>query len=230
MDSRDDILEKISKCMALAKSGSEHEAAAALRQARKLMELHQVSHAEMLAAGVSEATAKSGATVRPAEWESRLAGYMARVFACELIFSVSWMKGSVWTFIGLPPANAVAAYSFEVLYRQARKARQEYIATTLKRFKKANKVRRADLYSLGWVQAACSNVAALTPVEGAAEAIDAYMQIKHADLGQLDTTDRNKGRNLSEKDEAAYYDGRSSGRGAQVHAGVGAHNPLMLEG
>ncbi len=229
MDKRDDILAKIRKCMGLAKSGNEHEAATALRQAQRLMALHQVSHAEMLAAGVGEATASSGAVARPAAWESYLAGYIARVFCCKLIFVQGWEK-SKWAFIGLPPANAVAAYSFEVLYRQARKARKEYMTTTLRRYKKSNKVRRADLYSSGWVHTACTSVAALTPVEGAEEAVAAYMQLKHPRLNELGTTDRNAGRNWSERDQDAYRAGRSAGSGAQLHQGVGANQPLMLEG
>lgn len=230
MANRDDILEKIRKCMALAQSGSEHEAAAALRQAQKLMELHQVSQTEMLAVGVRESKAKSGATARPASWENHLAGCIAAAFGCKLIFSQGW-AGSWWMFIGLPPANEVAAYSFEVLLRQALKARREFMAESLKRTKKkSNKTRRADLFSEGWVRAACSRVAAVTPPEGAAEAIQAHMQLNFPDLGELSPVNRNAGRNLSEKDEDAYRAGRSAGHGAQLHQGVGANKPLMLEG
>jgi hypothetical protein len=230
MGNRDNILEKIRKCMALANSANEHEAAAALRQARKLMEMYQVSHAEMLAAGVKEASAKAGVLTKPSNWENYLAGYIAEVFGCKLIFRSGW-HASHWAFIGLPPANDVAAYSFEVLYRQAKKARQEFMGLHLKRFKKTNKVRRADLFSLGWVQSACCAVSPLTPIDGAAEAIAAYVELKFSNLGKLDTVDRNKGRSLSEKDEMALIHGRQSGRSAQLNKGVGAGAaPLMLEG
>lgn len=230
MAERDDILEKIRKCMALATSSSEHEAAAALRQATKLMEMHQVSHTEMLAAGVGEVAAKSGAIARPACWESHLAARIAHVFGCHLIFREGWSK-SEWVFINLPPANEIAAYSFEVLYRQARKARQNFIGSTLKRHKKSSKVRRADLFSEGWVRTACGNVTALTPVEGATEAVNAYMQLKHPKLGTLSATDRNKGRPLSYKDEMALNAGFNAGRDAQLNRGVSAGAaPLMLSG
>ena len=228
MSDRDDILEKIRKCMALAKSGSEHEAATALRQASKLMEMHQVSHAEMLAAGVGEAKAKSGALVNPSSWENELASRIAHVFGCRLVHSQHWDR-SDWVFIGIPPANEVAAYSFEVLFRQARKARQDYISNALKRHKKSSKVRRADLFSAGWVRAACRNVTALTPVDGAAEAVEAYVKLKMPNLGSLNSTDRNKGRTLSGKDELALMAGHQAGRSAQLHQGVGAGSkPLMI--
>lgn len=230
MEGRDNILDKIRKCMALANSGNEHEAAAALRQARKLMEMHQVSQAEMLAAGVKEATAKAGVIARPPIWENHLAGFIAHVFGCRLIFQESFPQ-SCWVFVGLSPANEVAAYSFEVLFRQAKKARQEYVTQHLKRFKKANKVRRADLFSQGWVKSACRSVSPLEPAEGADEAIQAYMSLKHTNLGKLEAVDRNKGRSLSGKDEAALYAGMSAGRNAELNKGVGtAAAPLMLGG
>lgn len=231
MADRDDILGKIKKCMALASSGSEHEAAAALRQAQKMMELHQVSQTEMLAAGVCESPAKSGATARPASWESYLAGHIAAAFGCKLLFRGGWVE-SWWVFVGLPPADQIAAYSFEVLLRQALKARREFIAVSLKRTKKkANKTRRADLFSEGWVRTACAAVVASTPPEGATEAVEAHMKLKYSHLGELSETNRNAGRNLSLKDQDAYHAGRSAGRGAQLHRGVGADpSPLLLEG
>jgi len=230
MSTREDILEKIRKCMALASSGSEHEAAAALRQAQKLMELHQVSQAEMLAVGVRESKAKSGAAARPANWESELAAYVAAAFGCKLIFMPAW-DYAWWVFIGLSPADEIAAYSFDVLLRQALKARREFIEVALKRTKKrTNKTRRADLFSDGWVRTACAQVRTMSSQEGAAEAIQAHMQLKHPSLGKLATTDRNAGRNLSDKDYDAYAQGRSAGRGAQLHRGVGANQPHLLEG
>lgn len=229
MSDRDEILAKIQKCLALAQGGSEHEAAAALRQARKLMDLHQVSDTEMLAAGVAESSSKSGAIRSPAQWENSLAAYIARMFGCKLIFCQGWSE-SMWSFIGCPPSHQVAAYSFDVLYRQAKKARAEFISTSLKRYKKSNKVRRADLFSDGWVQSACAKVAPMTPSEAAAEAIRAYMQLKHPELGELKATDRNADRSLNEKDMDALYAGHHAGRGAELHRGVGANAaPLMLE-
>lgn len=225
---RDNILEKIRKCMALSKSANEHEAAAALRQAAKLMEMHQVSHTEMLAAGVSEVSVKAGVISRPPAWESHLAGSIANVFGCRVIFRESFVR-STWDFIGLQPANEVAAYSFDVLFRQAKKARKEFMDANLKRFKKANKVRRADLFSQGWVLSACRAVSRLTPMEGAKEAIQAHMDLKYNNLGKLDSVDRNKGRSLSRKDEMALDAGFSAGLNAQLNKGVSAGAaPLML--
>lgn len=45
---RDKILQKIQKCMRLSKSSEPHEAAAAMRQAQKLMQAYQVSDSELM--------------------------------------------------------------------------------------------------------------------------------------------------------------------------------------
>lgn len=228
MDNRENILEKIRKCMALAKSATGNEAETALRQARKLMESYQVSHAEMLAIDIKEARATAGVMSRPPAWENLLASRISEVFGCRLVFRET-IGLAVWAFIGLPPANEVAAYSFEVLFRQAKRARQEFMTQHLKRFKKANKVRRADLFSDGWVRTALRTVSPLKPVDGVEDAIQAYMDSKFKSLGSLESVDRNKGRALSHKDELAIAAGASAGRNAQLNKGVGGSAaPLML--
>jgi len=230
MTDRENIMEKIRKCLAMAKSAEGNEAETALRQARKLMEAYQVSHAEMLAIDIKEHSVKAGVISRPSIWESDLASGIAHVFGCRLLFRGGW-DCSFWVFIGLPPSNEVAAYSFEVLFRQAKKARSQFMGESLKRFKKANKVRRADLFSEGWVRTALRTVAPLSPVEGVNEAISAYMETKHSGLSKLESVDRNKGRSMSYKDELAMGAGMAAGRNAQLNKGVGSQGaPLMLEG
>lgn len=231
MNERENILEKIRKCMALAGSASGNEAETALRQAKKLMEMYQVSQAEMLAIDIKEATAKAGVYDRPSAWETELAARIADIFGCHLMFRSGFLDSASWLFIGMPPANDVAAYSFEVLFRQAGKARRAFMATSLKRFKKSNKTRRADLFCQGWVRTAVDAVTPLTPVDGVKEAIQAYLDTKYKNRGELDSMDRNKGRELSDKDYMARAAGMSAGKHAQINKGVGADaGPRLLGG
>jgi len=51
MTDRSKILDKIEKCMRLSKSSEPHEAAAALRQAQKMMKMHGISEGELDAHG-----------------------------------------------------------------------------------------------------------------------------------------------------------------------------------
>lgn len=56
-NNQDKIISKIKKCLALAKSNNPHEAAAALRQARKMMTQYQINEADVLLSDIGEMTA-----------------------------------------------------------------------------------------------------------------------------------------------------------------------------
>ncbi|MBL8467336.1 DUF2786 domain-containing protein [Methyloversatilis discipulorum] len=225
------VLEKIRKCLALATSGNEHEASAALRQARALMAEHQISDDEMKAVGVTEACTRAGAVENPVRWEQALAGGVARIFGVRLLLvRVAW-EVSEWRFIGVSPANDVAMYSFEVLFRQAKRAREQHRKTALKRYKKSNKTRLADLFCEGWVSTALQAVTPLTVSEPETEAIDAFMKVKHPDVSALTARDRNAGKPLSNRGYASLAAGRAAGRDAEINQGVGANpTPLAIGG
>ncbi|PAS97959.1 MAG: hypothetical protein CGU28_03205 [Candidatus Dactylopiibacterium carminicum] len=235
MEDKAKILDKIKKCMALAQSGNEHEAATALRQARALMESCGITQAEMLAIGVSEARARAGATEAPPRWEIQLAGHIANVLGCRLMFSGSLLSsfGYVpeWSFIGVYPANDVAQYAFEVLFRQASRARKQHIKDVLKRYKRSNKTRLADLFCEGWVQTAALQVAPLSGSVATEEALDAYTKVNHPETSTLDVRDRNAGRQFSNKEYASFTAGKDAGREAELNKGMGAASvPLMIGG
>ena len=63
---RDDALKKIKKCLALGRSASEHEAAAAMRQAQKLMEQFGLREQDVSLADVAEVkVSDNGIGIRP---------------------------------------------------------------------------------------------------------------------------------------------------------------------
>ena len=71
---RQDAIEKIKKCLALSLSSNEHEAATALRQAKRMMERFGVSDEEVAPSEVSEAMTLASVKRNPAVWESMLSG------------------------------------------------------------------------------------------------------------------------------------------------------------
>ncbi|WP_459951140.1 DUF2786 domain-containing protein [Denitratisoma sp. agr-D3] len=237
MEDKSSIIEKIKKCLALGKSSNEHEAAAALRQAQKLMELHGISDADMLSAGAEECCAKSGADSKPAKWETMLAGKIGEAFGCEVLFTSAHghvllgnRKPGLWSFIGCGTAPTIAQYAFEVLARQARKARKEHIDNRLKRCKRNAQVRRADLFSEGWVRGVGALISAFSGTEQNRLAIAAYMEKHYPNLRDLQSTDRNRGRGLRDYEFGDLNAGHISGRNAQLNHGVGsASSPLSLE-
>lgn len=218
---KQDVIKKIQKCLALSKSANEHEAAAALRQAQKLMELHRVTDADLFIAGVTEASATAGALRKPAAWEAGLAALVGAAFTCSYFFRGLATSGK-WVFVGLGPNAEVASYAFHVLLRQLRKGRAAFIASECKRLVPASKTRRADLYCAAWVRAAAAAVHAVAPQGDEAKVIDAYLADRYPSLCELAVADRNANRKLREKDVDAVLAGAAAGREVQLNRGVGA--------
>ncbi len=124
---------KNQKCLALAKSANENEAAIALRQAQSLMREFQIDP-DLL--DIVEASCESKATKVPQAWEASLVMTIARAMQCKPIFSSgssTWGIKASWTFIGVDPAPEVASYTFDVLYRQVIRSRKSFTENTLKR-------------------------------------------------------------------------------------------------
>ncbi len=220
MTDQDKILDKIKKCMALSSSSNEHEAAIALRQAQKLMELHGISDIHVKAAQAEEKLAKAGARHRPAGWENTLAQNIATAFGCQLLFHRNWDAGH-WSYIGCGPAPEIAQYAFTVLLRQIKRARAEHIQTALKRCKSITKTRRADLFCDVWVRAVGGAISALAENALHTAAINAYMAVRYPNLEVLKTQNRNEGKKLSDRDWSDYLAGTEQGRAVHLNHAMG---------
>jgi hypothetical protein len=210
---QDKILSKIKKCLRLAASSNTNEAATAMRQAQALMAQHSITLTDVQAAEANDHRVKASVRVKPTEWETILAQTAAHAFSCKLIFISG--TGS-WKFIGVGASPELAGYAFGVLLRQVKRDRAEYIKTKLKRVvKRATVTKRADVYSLNWVWAANSKIAAIAPESKAETAIDAYMDKHHGDATDLKPREA-KGRHNDSDSDA----GRLAGRSANLNRGV----------
>jgi hypothetical protein len=226
------IFDKIKKCLRLASSNNEHEAAAALRQAHKLMELHGITESDVEASMASEQTSTAGVKATPSLWESTLATCIGNAFGCRTMFTqlLHSSQNGKWSFIGCGSAPEVAKYAFDVLSRQLRRGRAEYIKTNLRRCKKTSKTRRADLYCAGWAMAVQSKVDKFANTETQDRAIQSYMNKTHGELSVLEPRDRNEGRTLSLYEHSNYVDGSKAGKDAYINHGVnGAQQQGRLE-
>lgn len=224
------ILDKIKKCMALSASSNEHEAAIALRQAQKLMEMHGLTDQAVKAAQAAEKLAKSSARYHPPTWENNLSQTIANAFGCRLVFCSNWAGGQ-WSYIGCGPAPEIAHYAFTVLLRQVKKARSEHIGQSLKRCKSVTKTRRADLFCEGWVRAAASSLVALTTDTQRTEAIDAYLGLNYPELSTLETKNRNQNKKLTDQDWRHYEAGSELGSKVRINRGMdhGANQTLWIQ-
>ncbi|WP_180275687.1 DUF2786 domain-containing protein [Sphingobium sp. IP1] len=212
---KDALLAKIRKCLALAKSSNEHEAAAALAKASALMDEHGVSMDDIAMSEIGEATAKGSTTQRPPLWEEALCMTVRHAFGCKVAIGANLHR----IYIGPGPTPEIASYAFLVLFRQLKAARQEYICTHLKRCRPGRKRQRADIFCEAWASAVYSKVKALMPAVPPHAATDRYIERRFSNLVEIGS------RHASEKGgrlAADYWRGYDAGHAANLSQGVGA--------
>lgn len=183
------IIKKIRKCLALSKSANVHEAATALRQARKLMDLHAIDAAEIGLADIREDSVKAR-SVALSVWEGALAGLIANTFGCTHLTSTgytltrrfTYVKRRVFIFIGAGASATVAKYAYDVLSRQCATARAKYIRQQPRRRKASAKTASGDAFSIGWVSGARKRVEQFTANDHNKSLIDQYMQQYYPNL------------------------------------------------
>lgn len=230
---RDEALDKIKKCLALAASPEAHEAAAALRQAQKLMAQFGLTEADVTLADVGEARQKAQ-NVPVVRWEAALAGMVASAFGCDMYTSTSLALGKAqqffrhryYVFIGVGPAPEVAGYAFDVLARQCARDRRRYIGLQSKNCKAKTKVARGDLYAEGWIAGVRDKLEQLVGNARDDALIAQYLAQRHAGMSDIDIKDRAKGKNVTPND---WYQGKKAGRSAELnHAVPGRAAPQLL--
>lgn len=230
---REQALEKIKKCLALSKSSNVHEAAAAMRQAQKLMAQHQLTEETVGLADVLESKVPtSAAKLRP--WESSLAGLVAYVFGCEhFCTQIKWGVGKTvlkrdkvhFVFVGVGTAAEIASYTYSVLQSQCLRDRLAHVKAQPKRCKPETKAARGDEFAAGWVRGMQQIVGEFAGRDEDQKLVSQYMKTKRANLSVMNLNDRTKGRNISHNDR---IEGIRAGQQAKLHRGVGGAQQGLL--
>lgn len=212
------ITAKIAKLLALSASDNPTEAETAKRQANALMEKYNLTGNDVMAAGVHEQRCQTGGKFNPPLYLCGLSNVIANAFGCESIFSsgAGW-SDSVVIFLGVGIKPELAAYTFDVLRRQINKDRAAY-SNTLKRYKRANKIRMADLFCDAWVSRVSRQVKIFAGSPADKEAISAYKQKKWGD--QLRQDDRLRPGLKKEKDYGAVAAGLNAASDVSIHRPV----------
>ena len=118
-------------------------------------------------------------------------------------------------FCGINGRPELATYAYEVLLRQLKTARREYIKTTLSRVRIVrDKTARADLFCAGWVSQVADTVQAFAQTKAETELLERYCTEKYGEFGKAKTRDV-KGRT----DISDYWAGQDA-------AGVRLDTPL----
>lgn len=118
---REKIFKKIKKCLALSKSSNQHEAAAALRQARALMDKHGFTASNGDIFTISESRVKSSYKRLP-RWLIGVGSVVCRAFGCS-----QYTFGEEMVFVGPDGAPEVAAYAYAVLQRTIKRDKVNYL-------------------------------------------------------------------------------------------------------
>lgn len=245
MTEKNKALQKIRKCLALAESSNPHEAAAALRQADALMRKHELDQADVALSEIVESGAKASGSCALPLWENMLVICVAEICGCRAMFShgewlgrqfasgpksnrlrKTYAKGKI-VFVGRTDRAQLAAYSFESLRRQLRKARKEFSQTY------QVTAAQIDAFASGWVQEVSSKVRDLVTPLADVEMIDAYMRRKNGGIEPDNAEIRDKaGLTRDRKQDgsiaAAFHHGVDKAGDAQLHAGIGAASSLQI--
>lgn len=219
-ENKDSILRKIKHCLGLSKSSNENEAAMALRQAHALMAKYNISMDDIALADIAESKAETSASKKPLQYQANLAHLVAHIFGCDYYIAGKYDLDKFkvkydWVFVGVDMYAEIASYAFDVLSRQLKSARREYIKTHLGRVRLAkNKNARADLFCHGWVDSVEKLIRNLVPPTVNRDLIVQKMNTKNLTTGKaLDRVSNSKATATTND----YHNGRLEGKNAQLH-------------
>lgn len=211
---RNKIIDKIKKCLALANSSNEHEAAQALKQAHALMRIYNVSEIDIELGSITKhhSSQKTSNTL----WKKQLILMIGKFFCVVPIFS-----GNQISWNGKELNTELAEYAYISLLRLCSEARAQYMQTELSRVRiKANKTVRANNYALGWCSTVYNSIASL--IDSQSEEYKRLHDLILASDDSLKTTESSS----SKKHNAfarKYYD---KARGQKDGQKVNLHRPL----
>jgi hypothetical protein len=218
------ILDKIKKCLRLAMSSNANEAATALRQAKKLMELHGISADEVAASDVESHSTKSGAGNTPPNHIAMLVDLVSTAFGVQAVYSKRLNPNNfafinVVEFFGIGSSAEISSYAYEVLLRQLKRDRTAFLKTIRKSLKQSTKVRRADMYCQGWVLAVSEKITPHQRTEKELNAVAKYKEKRFSNnLVKKDPIDRTK--KAKSHDHSSFSDGLRDGEKVDFNQGV----------
>ncbi|MCF7964002.1 MAG: DUF2786 domain-containing protein [Methylobacter tundripaludum] len=221
------IADKIAKCLALATSDNPSEADAARRQADALMKKYNLTSGDVAALQVHEQSINTGSPFKIPVYLSQLVVIIADSFGCGAYCALGFLNTNTQVkFFGLGIKPELAAYTYDVLRRHVARDRTAYSAT-LKRYKRANRIRKCDLFCQAWVSRIGRQVRAFAGTEQEMKALEAYKEKQHA--GALNPDTRSSAIVKQSNDWQARAAGFSAAEGVSLYQPVQAKRGLQLE-
>ena len=226
---RETALRKIRACLRLAGSSNPNEAAAALRQARVLMEQFGVDEHDAAAAEI-------GDCVAPTRFRGgllpksilMLAHLVASGYRCSFVQvrelgvpEIGLAGKTKLQFFGAGADPEVAVYAFTVLRRQLDADRRKH---TSRIRKPANRERRGEEFARGWLIAVQALFPSAEMPEGRELAIARAVATRLGETTTVAGKELRKGRS-SENDRVA---GFIAGSGARLNQGIACEGQRRL--
>ncbi|QQX82684.1 DUF2786 domain-containing protein (plasmid) [Shewanella sp. KX20019] len=224
----DKALDKVKKCLELAKSTNEHEAAQAIAMAQKLMKKYGLSDREIEFMNMGDAVSKSRVQVRPPVHIVALVNVIATSFGVKPLLLSDHGHCKV-QFIGEEAESLIASYSFDLCIRELTRLRSDYVKTIHKNCKAYTKTVRADAYCRGWV----SEVKNKLPVPEQEEEKRVMLKNFYDDFvsGQRITTTNAEAREKKGSDDFKHFmKGSSDGKKFNVRTPVSGKSNIKLIG
>lgn len=228
MAEKDRVIEKIQKCLALSRSSNPHEAEAALRQARKLMDKYQLEMSDIEAMRAAEFRIELGnSRRRPVRWVIGLAFLVGEAFGCAVLIRSGNGQGA--NFIGVGESAKMAGYAYDVMALQLETARKAYVGTLNERLPAGTKSKMGRIFAESWIRAVYTLIEKFAGAdEEAANAIEAYQKKHYPNLKDLKA--RRRKHKLSQGEYEAVVAGEKAAEGARLHVPVGGGgNQALLE-
>ncbi|URA07039.1 hypothetical protein P9A47_gp71 [Xanthomonas phage Elanor] len=174
-DRRKRLTEKLKKCMALSKSPEPHEAAAALRQAQKIMAELGVTEDELDGLDTADAVVKTREGFGRCRTMSNLAAMMEKAFGVKPVFERN--PGSAARlnvrYIGPRGRVMLAEYAHKVVWRSMQSAWDDLL---VRRPDMKGDTGKRQAFHIGWLNSVYKQVSALAPTEAEERAITRYCE------------------------------------------------------
>lgn len=235
---RQKVLDKIAKLKRLATSSEPHEAAAAFRQMQKMMEIHQITEAEMTGIEVKSAEARfkerRGKTV-PIHYKI-MVGMITYSLGVEAVYDDREQRkdGGILKhdrlsvrYFGLPGRPEMAVYAHELMLKSMHKAwkqklEEDQAFAALNSAGLYGKNARQAFY-LGWLSQVEEQLTAYGFQEGEKKAIRAGRDLYYGTLGPVLT--RN-----TRISSAANEAGAEAAKDFQLHRGMDESHKRLSHG
>lgn len=156
------IMSKIRKCLALSESSNEHEAAAALRQAQKMMAEWNVTEAGLKGSEIGVEEASSTVWKNVPVWENAMANMVGEAFGCKVLIRDGARNVlAKYSYVGLAQNAKLAAYTHVVFSKQVRKARERYLRSEYPNAPRGRKILLGNSFGYGYVTNVRSKIVAM---------------------------------------------------------------------